>query len=295
MPIDPDLLPREDEKDDDLARAYLQFEHTEQKTPEWNALMWTFSRMSHLTEYLPQRAWRVILLIWSMHQCPMMTEHLSWGPLKTLLQKHGPEMIPLMEAEARRDPTFRKLLSEISEARLPAEIWSRVRAASEGRTSDGPRATNDLEQPPLPISCDLMPQDDERDEDLVRAWLALKLVERDSAEFKAHFWAYRRMSYLTRYLPQKAWRLILLILSSDQSARIMGRLSAGHLEDLLARHGAEIIPLVEAEAKRDPSFAKLLGGVWKNRMTDEVWDRVQKVWDRRGWDGIPEECPLFLP
>jgi hypothetical protein len=69
----------------------------------------------------------------------------------------------------------------------------------------------------------------------------------------------------------------------------MQGLSAGVIEDLLSRNGTEMIPLVEAEARSDPSFAKLLGGVWKNKMTDEVWSRLQAVWDRRGWDGIPEE------
>jgi hypothetical protein len=69
----------------------------------------------------------------------------------------------------------------------------------------------------------------------------------------------------------------------------MQRLSAGEIENLLSRNGPEMIQLIEAEARRDPSFAKLLGGVWKNRMTDEVWSRLQAVWDRRGWDGIPEE------
>jgi len=68
----------------------------------------------------------------------------------------------------------------------------------------------------------------------------------------------------------------------------MENLSAGPLEDLLAMHGPAIIDRVEAEAARDPTFAKLLGGVWQNRMTDEVWARVQAARDRRGWDGNPD-------
>jgi len=287
MPIDPNLLPREDEKDDDLARAYLQFEHAEPKTPEWDALFWTFNRMSHLTAHLPHKAWRVILFIWSMHQCPRMSGHLSWGPLKTLLQKHGPEMIPLMEAEAHCDPTFRELLSEISAERLPPEMWSRVHAASEGKVWGGPPAANSPE--PLPISPRFIPQEDETEEDLARTWLALNQAERNTPEHSALFWAHQRMSHLTEYLPHKAWRIILLIWSMDQSPKTMQNLSAGDIEDLLAQNGNEIILLVEAEARRDPSFAKLLGGVWKNKMTDEVWERLQRVWDRRGWDGIRAE------
>jgi hypothetical protein len=75
----------------------------------------------------------------------------------------------------------------------------------------------------------------------------------------------------------------------DQSIETIQSLSAGEIEDMLARNGIEMIALVETEARRDPSFAKLLGGVWQNRMADKVWSRLQAVWDRRGWDGIPEE------
>jgi hypothetical protein len=50
----------------------------------------------------------------------------------------------------------------------------------------------------------------------------------------------------------------------------------------------ELIDRIEAEARIDASFARLLGGVWKARMSDPLWERVQAVWDRRGWDGTPE-------
>jgi len=141
----------------------------------------------------------------------------------------------------------------------------------------------------MTIATDYTPRDDEEDEDFARAWIAFGQAERHSPAYNALFWAFDRMYDLVEDLPNKAWQVILLIWSMDQSIKTVQSLSAGPIEDLLSKHGDEMIALVEAEAKRDPSFAKLLGGVWKNRMTDEVWDRVQKVWDRCGWDGIPEE------
>jgi hypothetical protein len=87
------------------------------------------------------------------------------------------------------------------------------------------------------------------------------------------------------------WRLILAIHSLDQSTEVMQILSAGPIEDLLGKSeegGKKFISRVEDKAKSDPSFAKVLGGVWKSTMSDEVWARLQAVWDRRGWDGIPE-------
>jgi hypothetical protein len=140
----------------------------------------------------------------------------------------------------------------------------------------------------MPIDPDLLPREDEKDDDLARAYGRFANAESKSAEWYALFWTHQRMQYLIKHLPQRAWRTILLIWSMDQSARTIQRLSAGPLEDLLAKHGDEMIETIEAEALRNPRFAKLLGGVWKNRMTNEVWARVRAVWDRRGWDGIPE-------
>jgi hypothetical protein len=55
----------------------------------------------------------------------------------------------------------------------------------------------------------------------------------------------------------------------------------------LAKHGDSFIDRIETQARFDSKFAKLLGGVWKNRMSDANWNRLQAVWDRSGWDGIP--------
>jgi hypothetical protein len=87
--------------------------------------------------------------------------------------------------------------------------------------------------------------------------------------------------------PEDLWRLILLIHGRDQSSRIQEVLSAGPVEALLAKHGDSFIDRIETQARLDSKFAKLLGGVWKNRMSDANWNRLQAVWDRSGWDGIP--------
>ena len=88
--------------------------------------------------------------------------------------------------------------------------------------------------------------------------------------------------------PEDTWEIILGILAQAPSDRALGSLAAGPLEDLLSRHGPSIIERVEREAHHNPAFASLLGGVWQHTMPDEIWARVTTVWDRRGWDGIPE-------
>lgn len=122
---------------------------------------------------------------------------------------------------------------------------------------------------------------------LAEGWIAYWTAPKDSPEREAHWWAPEREYDLVREEPDQAWILILEILRRNNTAEILEVLSAGPLEDLLAKHGNYVIERVESEAKSNPSFATLLGGVWKNAMADDIWVRVQNVWDRRGWDGIP--------
>ena len=122
---------------------------------------------------------------------------------------------------------------------------------------------------------------------LAEGWVAYWLAEADSPERDSLFWVCEREWDLVREEPLLAWAMILEILKLNPSDKIQEVLSAGPLEDLLAKHGALVIELVETEAKKNQKFAQLLGGVWQNSMAEEIWARVQAVWDRRGWDGIP--------
>ena len=109
----------------------------------------------------------------------------------------------------------------------------------------------------------------------------------DPVEKEEYGWACMEPVDDARDNPERAWHCILQALKSPACADHYGVLAAGPLEDLLSWHGSAFIDRVEARAKEDPEFATLLGGVWRFEMTDEIWERVQKVWDRRGWDGIP--------
>ena len=79
--------------------------------------------------------------------------------------------------------------------------------------------------------------------------------------------------------------LILTVLKLDQGNEVMEILAAGPLEQVLAQHGETIIERVENIAKSNEMFSSLLGGVWQNSIPNEIWDRVQNVWNRSGWDG----------
>jgi hypothetical protein len=124
--------------------------------------------------------------------------------------------------------------------------------------------------------------------ELARGWIAYQHDRKNEDTWEAWNRSSHYMDEAVESRPLEAWKMILAIHALDQSLPTQQVLSAGPIEDLLVKHGDVIIPLVEAQAGRDAIFAKLLGGVWKNRMADEIWARVQAVWDRRGWDGIPE-------
>jgi len=124
---------------------------------------------------------------------------------------------------------------------------------------------------------------------LITAWIALQKAQHDSPEYHQLFWAFDRVCDLINDDPDQAWDFILAVLATDRSPEIVGILSAGPLEDLLAYHPYDVIERVEAEARHNPHFASLLGGVWQNKMPDDIWKRVQAVWNRKGWDGIPAE------
>lgn len=68
----------------------------------------------------------------------------------------------------------------------------------------------------------------------------------------------------------------------DPSHATFQNIASGPLEDLLSLHGSELIEQIEIEARRNPAFNLLLGGVWQNDMPSEIWERIQaarlKVW-----------------
>lgn len=130
-----------------------------------------------------------------------------------------------------------------------------------------------------------MPQQNPDLGHLAEQWIEFWLLAENSPEQDALSWVTDREYDLVRENPDEAWFLILEILRRNNSTQILEILSAGPLEDLLAKHGEQIIGAVENEAKANPSFATLLGGVWRNSISEEVWSRVEKVRDRRGWDG----------
>jgi hypothetical protein len=125
--------------------------------------------------------------------------------------------------------------------------------------------------------------DELQQQNLINTYIKYQKIDEKSKEADELFWAFMEMNELIKENPELAWLLIKKILETDNSIKIIQNLSAGPLEDLLVYHGDQFIDRIEAEAKNNPDFAKLLGGVWKNEISDENWERINKVCNR-SWD-----------
>jgi hypothetical protein len=112
---------------------------------------------------------------------------------------------------------------------------------------------------------------------LMRAWIALQKSPHDSEDYHRLFWAHEKIWELGQDSPRECLSVILAILQHDPSDKIVENLAAGPLEDLLSAHGDELIDEIELQAKRNDNFRRLLGGVWQNAISDDVWERLKAV------------------
>nr|CAS02601.1 putative integron gene cassette protein [uncultured bacterium] len=89
------------------------------------------------------------------------------------------------------------------------------------------------------------------------------------------FWAAARFMLSGEYaIAEDCWETILVILSRQPPDSVIVVLAAGPLEDLIHYAGPQFIDRIESEARQNPAFRNLLGGVWECS-TPEVWTRVE--------------------
>ena len=113
---------------------------------------------------------------------------------------------------------------------------------------------------------------------LVDAWIAGQGAERGLSEDSDEWWAIDLvMDWVTENDAVSVWNFIFAAYGKPMSDKAFAMLAAGPVEDLLADHGAAYIDRVETLARRDPLFNRLLGGVWRNSISEDVWARIEKV------------------
>jgi len=108
-------------------------------------------------------------------------------------------------------------------------------------------------------------------------WVSLHCMPNDSDAQESLFWAFETLDELMRSDPEEAWMIIDTVRQLNGTDIILANLAAGPLEDLLVNHGKTFIDRVEALARDDEQFRKVLSAVWKNDMPDALWARVKSV------------------
>lgn len=110
-------------------------------------------------------------------------------------------------------------------------------------------------------------------EAFAQSWIAeLRSIPADSGDEIGQ--SVVMMNFTAR--PEHQWQFILAAIAhaSDEE---LGHIAAGPVEHLLGKHGDKYIEEVERRAESDPKFARMLSGVWKYMMSDEVWARVDAL------------------
>jgi hypothetical protein len=112
---------------------------------------------------------------------------------------------------------------------------------------------------------------------LADVWIRLHLLPKGSGEKEALWWSWEKLDEMCDSAPETAWNVILEIVALDHSDQILANVGAGPFEDLMGRHGALFIDRVEERARTHPAFRRMLGIVWKNAISDEVWNRIKAI------------------
>ncbi|KAB7768787.1 DUF6869 domain-containing protein [Xanthomonas maliensis] len=111
--------------------------------------------------------------------------------------------------------------------------------------------------------------------DWATAYIALQQDSDRSLDGHPLFWAAERFMFPGDSASvEDCWAAILEVLSRNPPELVVGVLAAGPLEDLIDRYGPEFIERIELQARRDPAFRHLLGGVWTSS-TPSIWARVE--------------------
>ena len=121
---------------------------------------------------------------------------------------------------------------------------------------------------------------------IAEGWYDLHTSKLTKAERALGEWAEEALREAIYHDGEYAFEIISAIHDLDSEHKSIETFSAGPIEDLLVYQGAVAIDLVENKARKDPSFAYVLGGVWQNSMSDDVWDRVKKVRKTEGWADV---------
>ena len=118
---------------------------------------------------------------------------------------------------------------------------------------------------------------------VARYWLANWDSTTSDHEKELNSWVDDALYAAMQHDAEYAFRIIEAINEQDSDQSQIEVFAAGPVEDLLVHHGETVIQNVVALASRDDNFARVLGGVWKRDMADNVWELVLKYRNTDIW------------
>jgi hypothetical protein len=131
-----------------------------------------------------------------------------------------------------------------------------------------------------------MQHDDPNPQDVLTSWVEMTRLKDDCPDdvFDLGF----SLNTLAFFEPEQAWVIINMIIdtldrqslyeeSPNDSKLLASNLGAGPLESLIAQHGVDFIDRVEKKSKSDDRMTWVLGCMWKNEISDHIWQRIRQA------------------
>ncbi|WP_036171088.1 DUF6869 domain-containing protein [Massilia sp. 9096] len=115
---------------------------------------------------------------------------------------------------------------------------------------------------------------------LAETWCRLYQGKSSIQEREADFWSFEVLSSLCRDNPDLAWKVIVQIYANRPDETVLSNLATGPLEDLFVYQGDLALPWVDKYCANEANFVKVLQMVWRNAMSDDVWNGLKRTVER---------------
>lgn len=115
-------------------------------------------------------------------------------------------------------------------------------------------------------------------ENVAAGYLAYSRASRTRGAKDPHpdAWTWKVVDDLSRTVPDLCLDLLCAAVERCSHLDDLGHLAAGHLEDLIAQGGAEVVARIEGLARENPRFRLALTGVWpQGGRGTAVWRRIE--------------------
>lgn len=234
----------------------------DQSEESWGATLY----FDHLPHDAPDRALDMALAVLTSDADTRVKMMLGEKFMASLIYNHAGRLIDRIEAESAENERLRWLLGAVHWWAPSRDLKARLaRLADEAawRADEGFRDTPAMRVDYASLSLDA----------LARAWVEQHGKPEKDRDANWHALADFERALLDRD-PDRALDLVLAVLAIETDPNLLSLLAAGILEDLI---GPETIARVEREAKANPRFRSLLGGVWYHNEAEDLRARLDAI------------------